>query len=88
MTSLDTQLRILLASDLTARAAAAFDRAVELAASNKARLRILHVIRDDLLKDVGEIVHGAAHEALQQQEANARSQCPPGRSLMSAARAS
>ncbi len=72
MTSLDAQLRILLASDLTARAVPAFDRAVELAASNKAHLRILHVIRDDLLKDVGEIVYGAAHEALQKQEADAR----------------
>jgi nucleotide-binding universal stress UspA family protein len=73
MTFLHEQLRILLASDLTARAAPAFERAVELTASNNAHLRILHVIRDDLLKDVGDIVHGAAHEALQQQETNARS---------------
>lgn len=69
---LGTQLRILLASDLTDRSAPAFDRAVQLAASNQAHLTILHVIRDDLIKDVGEAVYGAAHEFLQKQEADAR----------------
>lgn len=67
-----TQLRILLASDLTDRAVPAFDRAVRLAASNQAHLTILHVIRDDLLKDVGEVMYGAADEFLQKQEAAAR----------------
>jgi len=69
---LGTQLRILLASDLTDRAVPAFDRAVQLAASNQAHLTILHVIRDDLIKDIGEVVYGAAHEFLQKQEADAR----------------
>ena len=67
-----TQQRILLASDLTERAVPAFDRAVQLAASNQAHLTILHVIRDDLIKDVGEAVYGAAHESLKQLEADAR----------------
>ncbi|MCZ7594118.1 MAG: universal stress protein [Hyphomicrobium sp.] len=69
---LGTQLRILLASDLTDRAVLAFDRAVQLAISQQAHLTILHAIRDDLIKDVGEIVYGAAHEALQNQVADAR----------------
>lgn len=68
------RLRILLASDLTARSVPAFDRAVELAVSNAAHLRIVHVIRDDLLKDVGEIVYGAADEALQRHLADAKAQ--------------
>lgn len=67
MTLFDAKLRILLASDLTARSVAAFERAVQLAASNKAHLKILHVVRDDLLKDVGEAVYGAAQEALEGQ---------------------
>jgi nucleotide-binding universal stress UspA family protein len=67
-----TQLRILLASDLTERAVPAFDRAVQLAASNQAHLTILHVIRDDLIKDVGEAVYGAAQESLKELEADAR----------------
>lgn len=72
MSDTGTQLRILLASDLTDRDVPAFDRAVQLAASNKAHLRILHVIRDDLIKDIGEIAYGAAHEILQKQQADAR----------------
>lgn len=69
---LGTQLRILLASDLTDRSVPAFDRAVQLAASNQAHLTILHVVRDDLIKDVGEIVYGAAGDLLQKQVADAR----------------
>lgn len=69
---LDTQLRILLASDLTDRAVPAFDRAVQLAVSNQAHLTILHVIRDDLIKDVAEVVYGAAHELLEKREADAK----------------
>ena len=69
-----TQLRILLASDLTDRSVPAFDRAVLLAKSNQAHLTILHVIRDDLIKDVGDVVYGAAQEFLQKREADARAQ--------------
>jgi universal stress protein E len=69
---LGTPLRILLASDLTDRAVPAFDRAVQLAVSKQAHLTILHAIRDDLIKDVGEAVYGAAHEALQKQVTEAR----------------
>ena len=69
---LGTQLRILLASDLTDRAVPAFDRAVQLAVLNQAHLTILHVIRDDLIKDVAEVVYAAAHEFLQKREADAR----------------
>jgi nucleotide-binding universal stress UspA family protein len=65
------QMRILLATDLTDRAVPAYNRAVQLAASSQARLTILHVIRDDLIKDVGEIVYGAAHEALLRMKADA-----------------
>lgn len=70
--SLGPQMRILFASDLTERSVPAFDRAIQLAVTNRAHLTILHVIRDDLIKDVGEIVHGAAHEFLQKQQADAR----------------
>jgi nucleotide-binding universal stress UspA family protein len=66
------QLRILLATDLTDRAVPAYDRAVQLAASSHAHLTILHVIRDDLIKDVGEIMYGAAHESLLKTQADAR----------------
>jgi nucleotide-binding universal stress UspA family protein len=68
----DSQLRILFASDLTDRAVPAFDRAVLLAAANQGHLTILHVIRDDLIKDVGEVLYGAADENLQKQGAEAR----------------
>jgi nucleotide-binding universal stress UspA family protein len=65
------QLRILVATDLTDGAVPAFDRAVQLAAANQAHLTILHVIRDDLIKDVGEIAYGAADEALRNMQADA-----------------
>ncbi len=69
---LGTPLRLLLATDLTDRAVPAYDRAVQLAASNQAHLTVLHVIRDDLIKDVGEVVYGAAYEFMQKLEADAR----------------
>ena len=76
-----TQLRILLATDLTQRSAHALDRTIELAVSNRAHLTILHVIRDDLLKDVGEVVEGAAQELLEKQVAEAEARGVSGAEL-------
>lgn len=72
MTHLDAPLRLLLATDLTLGSVAAFDRAVELAVSNRAALRIVHVVRDDLVRDVGDAVYDAALKALQHQEREAK----------------
>ena len=63
--------RLLTATDLSARAERAFDRAVQLALQNKAALTVLHVIPDELDPVYAEALKGAARKALESLAAQA-----------------
>lgn len=62
---------LLLATDLSSRAGRAFDRAIELARSNKARLTVLHVIPDELNPEYADALKASARTALGKQVAQA-----------------
>lgn len=57
--------RLLAATDLSARADRAFDRAVQLARTSGARLTVLHVIPDELQPDLAEALKAQARMALE-----------------------
>ncbi len=63
--------RLLVATDLSARSDRAFDRAIELARANSARLTVLHVIADELQPDYAEALKAQARTALEMQVAQA-----------------
>ena len=57
--------RLLIATDLSSRADRAFNRAVQLARANEARLTVLHVIPDELRPEFAEALKEQARKALE-----------------------
>lgn len=62
MHGFDTQLSLLLATDLSERSDRAFDRALRLGREHRARLTILYVVDDALPAEIGQRMHSEAME--------------------------
>lgn len=69
MHAFDTQLRLLLATDLSERSDRAFDRALMLARDNRAKLVVLNVVDEALPKDMRLRQSEEAHEFIKEQVA-------------------
>ena len=67
MHAFDSQLRLLLATDLSERSDRAFDRALMLARDNRAKLIVLNVVDEALPKEIRERLSQQAHDSTQEQ---------------------
>jgi len=72
MHAFDTQLRLLLATDLSERSDRAFDRALMLARDNRAKLIVLNVVDDALPKDMRLRQSEEAHQYIKEQVATSK----------------
>jgi nucleotide-binding universal stress UspA family protein len=72
MHSMDTQLRLLLATDLSERSDRAFGRALRLTRENRAHLIILHVIDEALPRGITERLSKQALDFMREEVASAR----------------
>ncbi|MFM9850340.1 MAG: universal stress protein [Hyphomicrobiaceae bacterium] len=72
MHGLDTQLRLLLATDLSERSDRAFDRALMLARENRAHLIVLSVIDEALPKPITERLSKQTHDFIEEHIAAAK----------------
>lgn len=73
MHGFDTQLRLLLATDLSERSDRAFDRGLMLARDNRAHLVVLNVIDEALPKEIRERLSQQAHDFIHEQLAATKS---------------
>lgn len=67
MHGFDSQLSLVLATDLSERSDRAFDRALRLAREHRARLTIVYVIDDALPAEIGQRLHGEAMDFINHQ---------------------
>lgn len=67
MHAFDSQLRLLLATDLSERSDRAFDRALMLARDSRGKLIVLNVVDEALPKEIRERLSQQAHDFIQEQ---------------------